>query len=249
MNCSNALASIVSLASLASASVAVASSTGCGFASSPDPQVSPDGGSGPDGAPQGGDAGDLVQLRETSGDEIAPQSSVVCYAPGAQATRDETWVRTFRLADFAPVGADGASVFQVSTVTFWVTSAASARGILVGLGVYAGAYGQATIDPAQIQPLASVPVDVADVASPLPAEQVVVPISAEAQVSEVLLVTVRSPSLQPTGGNLHLGATNAAEAAPGYFYSSACAIPYRSTQALGIVGHLVIEVVGRWLTR
>ncbi len=224
--------------------VAVATPAGCGFASSPDPQTMPDGGATHDGASPDGDVGDLVQLTETAGDEIAPQSSVTCYAPGAQSTEDQTWVRTFRLSDWNHPGA-----FQVSTVTFWVTDARSARGILVGLGTYGGPFGGATIDPDLITPLASVTIDVDDVAAPLPPKQVAPPISAEIGAGQVLVVAVRSPSLRSVSGSLHIGATNAAEATPGYFASTACSIPYRSTQALGISGHLAIEVVGRWLTR
>jgi hypothetical protein len=219
---------------------------GCGFESSSDPKGTfADGGVvGQDGSATDGGSVDLVQLTDTSGDLIAPQSSVVCYAPGAQSTEDGSWIRTFRLADWGHAGA-----FQVTAVTFWVTSATSARGILVGLGSYGGVLGRATIDPASIAPIASVTTDVADVSSGATPEQVVVPIDAEIGSSQVLLVTVRAPSLRGVSGSFHLGSTSSSEVSPGYFSSTFCSIPYRSTESLGITGHLAIEVVGRWLTR
>jgi hypothetical protein len=236
----------IASASLCLTLAAVLSSAACGFASSPDPQAGADAGSGGDGA-QASDGGDYVpvELRETADDSILPQGGVICNAPGGQSTQDETFVRTFRLADWGNHG----GAFEVTSINFLVTSAKGAGAVLVGLGTYGGAYGQASLDSAQIAPLASVTVGVADVADPLPPEQVLVPISAEVGAGEVLLVTIRVPSLQPTQGNFHLGATGSPEAAPGYFESAACAIPYRSTQALGIQGHLVIDVIGRWLTR
>lgn len=177
----------------------------------------------------------LVALSQTRGEAVAPGTSVVCYAPGAQSTRDGAWYRMFRLADHGVTGA-----FRVASVWFGTNGARGVRGVAVRVGAYSGALGGVTIAAASISVLAEVTIDVPD--GDLPA-RVAVPISARVP-GGVLAVVVATPSLQGSGV-FHLGATTAGETAPGYFGSSACSIsPPESTVSLGGAGQILIGAAG-----
>lgn len=187
-----------------------------------------------DAAPTADASPPLVALSQTRGEVVAPGTSVVCYAPGAQSTRDGVWYRLFRLADSGIRGA-----LQVTAVSFATNGSRGARGVTVRVGTYAGVLGGATIAASAISIVAEATVDVPDGDQP---GRVSVPISA--RVSGVLIVAVAAPSLQGAG-SFHLGATTAGETAPGYFSSTACAIsPPESTVSLGGAGQILIGAIG-----
>lgn len=228
--------------------------TGCGFAPAQeelgDGSTMPDAGVGGDSgaASDAHDASSLpdsatltpIVLRETASDAVTPGSSVVCYASGAQSTLDGTWYRVFRLSDFGI-----ASSLVIDRVAFAPDHALNANAIQVKIGTYTGAIGGTTISIGSISIVATASVNVPDSESP---QAVVVSIQPPALISAgaVLVVEIAAPSLQGVG-HFNLGATTSSETTPGYFGTTACSIsPPKSLAALGVSGHVVLDVGGAW---
>jgi hypothetical protein len=85
-----------------------------------------------------------VRLEQTTGDNAVAQSlSLACSDPNG--TKENSWYRLFKLADF---GVD--KPFQVNRVNFGVQTAIGHQRVKVALGTYAGDAGVEQLDPTKI---------------------------------------------------------------------------------------------------
>jgi hypothetical protein len=176
-----------------------------------------------------------VRLEQTADSDIAPGLSLAC--SDANGTKENSWYRVFRLADF---GIDGA--FTVYRVNFGVQTAIGEQRVKVALGTYDGDAGAVELDTTKIDMLGlttlAVPEGKAYMAQANFAG-VVVPAGSN------LVVEVKTEG-RGDGAFFYLGATAAQEVIPGYLRAPTCNTPSPlMTSVLGYLKtHLVIAVSG-----
>lgn len=177
-----------------------------------------------------------VRLQQTDDVEIAPARSVAC--SDSTRTKENSWYRVFDLAAF---GVD--TPFTVHRVNFGVQTAIGAdQRVKVAIGTYGGPAGAVQLDTAKIDVLGLTTIRVPEgkgfmAQASFPAIEV--PAGAN------LVVEIKTEG-RDDGNYFYLGATESAEAMPGYLRAPTCDTPNPlMTSALGHVqSHLVITVSG-----
>ncbi len=176
-----------------------------------------------------------VRLEQTDGTEIAPSLSLAC--SDANGTKENSWYRMFRLADF---GIE--NTFTVHRVNFGVQTAIGDQRVKVSLGTYSGSAGAFELDTTKIDWLGlatvGVPEGKAFMAQANFAGQVI-------PAGSNLVVEIRTEG-KGDGSFFYLGATSSTEMIPGYLRAPACNTPAPlMTSTLGYLDtHLIISVSG-----
>lgn len=175
-----------------------------------------------------------VRLQETDDTEVAPSLSLAC--SDAAGTKENSWYRMFRLADF---GIDNA--LTVYRVNFGVQTAIGEQRVKVSIGTYAGNAGAVELDTTKIDVLGLTTINVPEGKAFIAQAQfpgIVIPAGSN------LVVEVKTEGRD--GSFFYLGSTKSAEMIPGYLRAPTCNTPSPlMTSALGYVQtHLIIDVSG-----
>jgi hypothetical protein len=179
-----------------------------------------------------------VRLQQTDDTEIAPSLSLAC--SDAAGTKENSWYRIFKLADF-----DIDSAFTVHRVNFGVQTAIGDQRVKVAIGTYAGNAGAVELDTSKIDLLGLTTVQMPEgKAFMAQANFPAIEIPADSN----LVVEIRTEG-RAEGSYFYLGATDSQEMIPGYLRAPTCNTPNPlMTSALGYVQtHLVIAVSGTHL--
>jgi hypothetical protein len=176
-----------------------------------------------------------VRLEQTEGNDIAPALSLAC--SDASGTKDNSWYRVFRLADFGIGGP-----LTVYRVNFGVQTAIGEQRVKVAIGTYAGHAGDVELDTTKIDVLGLTTIDVPEGKAYMAQANfagIVVPAGSN------LIAEVRTEG-RGDGTYFYVGATTAQETIPGYLRAPTCDTPNPlMTSALGYLRtHLVIAVSG-----
>lgn len=174
-------------------------------------------------------AAQMVTLRQTVDDVVAPDASAACFT--SLTTRDNHWFRLFPIA----------RTFHATRVTLGIQEASAGIQVLVRVGVYSGAV-EPTLDLARSQQLA-----MATVVLPAATTRALVDadVAATVEAGDMLLLEVFAPDL--TGADLVFfpGATAAGDTQRAYWSSSACAQPTPVTSLAGMpTPAVILEVTG-----
>jgi hypothetical protein len=177
-------------------------------------------------------------LRETIDDVYASGHSDQCLA--SSTTQAQSYERVFPLSMFALAGP-----MHVPAVSFVTVEAASANGVTVQVGTYAGTIssGTATLDVNAIAWLATANANVPD---DLSSQAITVPITASVD-SGNLIASVSSPSYVGVGGTFVVAGTASAQTLPSFWMAPACSTSSPSThdgRNNANVGTFIIDVVG-----
>lgn len=178
----------------------------------------------------------FATLGQTADGVIAPTVGARCdLASPAGATGDQAWYRVFPLAH----------AFALTDVHLRLAHAHNARGVQVKIGRFAGTAGGPSLVMGGATWLVTSTIDMPDAGGPLDVNIGGTTPAATLAAGDNLIIGVVAPSYQATGGDLCLGFTIAPESAPSYFASSTCGVAAStSTEAMGALGHLVLEVSG-----
>jgi hypothetical protein len=176
-----------------------------------------------------------MRLEQTRGNDIAPALSLAC--SDVHGTKENSWYRVFRLADF---GIDGA--FTVYHVSFGVQTSIGEQRVKVALGTYDGDAGSVELDTSKIDMLGQTTLAVPEGKAYMAQADfagLVVPAGSN------LVVEVKTED-RGDKAFFYLGATTEHEMIPGYLRAPTCNTPNpRMISALGYPRtHLVIAVSG-----
>lgn len=176
-----------------------------------------------------------VRLQQTESTEIAPSLSLAC--SDANGTKENSWYRMFRLADF---GIENS--FTVHRVNFGVQTAIGEQRVKVAIGTYAGNAGAVELDTTKIDMLGLTTIPVPEGTAYMAQANfpgIAVPAGSN------LVVEIKTEG-RGEGAYFYLGATTSQEMIPGYLRAPTCNTPAPlMTSALGYLGtHLVIAVSG-----
>lgn len=176
-----------------------------------------------------------VRLQQTEGSEIASSLSLAC--SDGNGTKENSWYRMFRLADF---GIENA--FTVHRVNFGVQTAIGDQRVKVAIGTYAGNAGAVELDVTKIDLLGLTTISIPEGRAFM--AQANFP-GIEIPAGSNLVVEVKTEG-QGDGRYFYLGATASHEMIPGYLRAPTCNTPNPlMTSALGYLQtHLVIAVSG-----
>jgi hypothetical protein len=178
-------------------------------------------------------------LSQTSSSAIAFGTTIACSDGINGATRDNTWYRAFSLADYAIE-----EPFHVTGVSFAVQEASGSAPITITIGAYAGSLDAATLDMTLVTPLATTTATPPDTTRHF-GETVEVALDADIAKGGAFVVGVSEPDMDPTGGFMYIGATDAGESHHGYIASSGCNVTTpETTVSAGGTGQIIIEVAG-----
>lgn len=179
-----------------------------------------------------------VRLEQTTGDNaIAPSLSLACSDPTG--TKENSWYRIFRLADF---GVD--KPFAVNRVNFGVQTAIGEQRIKVSIGTYAGSAGAVELDTTKIDMLGLTTIGVPEgKLQTLQANFPGIYVPPDAN----LIVEIKTEG-RAENAFFYLGATQSPEMMPGYLRAPTCnTTAPLMTSALGYSQtHLLISVSGAY---
>jgi hypothetical protein len=186
---------------------------------------------GPDGrlvdAPPG-----QVTLSQTASLAITLNNSLACVL-GNAVTVENSYYRVFPLTDFGVTA--GLHVIQVEFAIQQATAGqmAATQPGTVRVGTYSGAPGGSTIDPAQLQMIASVEIRIANGNG----TRMTVPIEADIPALSNVYAELAIPNSSPEGNNqgnkFFVGTNTDTETAPGYTFGPECGVtPPRSMQSV-----------------
>jgi hypothetical protein len=182
-----------------------------------------DGGSRDAGDPPEPDASPIdappaqVTLAQTVTGAMLDGNSVACQPELPGATRANSYYRVFALADHAIAGA-----LHVTEVAFAIEAARSAVGLdqpaTLRIGTYGGTPFGETLDLAQIQPLNSVPLRIADGRL----TRMTVPVAVDIPAGANLIVELALPADPLVENEFFIGTNRDGERRPGYLRAPEC---------------------------
>jgi hypothetical protein len=176
-----------------------------------------------------------VRLQQTENTDIAPSLSLAC--SDADGTKDNSWYRMFKLADF---GIE--NTFTVHRVNFGVQTAIGDQRVKVSLGTYAGEAGAVELDTTKVDVLGLTTISVPEGKAFMAQANFA---GVEVPAGSNLVVEIHTEG-RGEGAYFYLGATESQEMIPGYLRAPTCKTPTPTmTSALGYLQtHLVIAVSG-----
>jgi hypothetical protein len=162
-----------------------------------------------------------VTLGQTNDMTVAAGTSVAC--GDASSTSDNNWYRVFRLSDY-----NVTKPFSVQQVSFMIDLADSLAGqqpVQVKIGSYTGTVDAATLNKAQITPVAAMQVQVpnGDASSSVP-PPVQVAIGGTFQPNQNIVVEVDVPDGSAALDYFYIGVSAGGDTHPSYISSVGCSL-------------------------